>query len=396
MAKNNQPQFKQTEIGLIPEDWEILTIKDFCSVKNGKTNSIDAKSDGIYPLFDRSHEIKYSDKYLFDSEAIIIPGEGKEFTPLFYEGKFDLHQRAYAITPDSKNISMDYLYYWLDCKKDWLSQIAVGSTVKSLRLNMLKDFIVGVPSLNEQQKIAEVLGTLDEKIELNRKMNKTLESLGQAIFKRLFIYNNKHQNWQERKLGEFVELVNGSSYKSSELSDSDTALITLGNFVRGGGFKRDGFKEYTGKLKESQIIHDGDVLVAHTDITQRAEIAGVPALATGTKKYKTVGISMDIVKVNPLDINISPGLLYFLLKSVEFQGYKYGYVSGTTVLHLNKKCIPDFTIQMPVDTKELRKISDNFQPLIEKIAKNEDEIETLSQIRDSLLPRLMSGKLRVG
>ena len=93
----NSAGFKKTEIGEIPEDWEIKELKDFCDIKTGRSNSIDASDSGRYAFFDRSPITKFSDKYLFEGDAVIVPGEGKEFVPRFYSGKFDLHQRAYAI-----------------------------------------------------------------------------------------------------------------------------------------------------------------------------------------------------------------------------------------------------------------------------------------------------------
>lgn len=290
-----------------------------------------------------------------------------------------------------------YLYYYFlsPLAKSKLKSLLSGSTQKFIGLNQLRNFPIILPENVVQEKVASILESLDQKIELNRRMNETLEKIGQALFKHHFIDNPERKSWETRKLGEFVEVVNGASYKSSELSTSDTALITLGNFVRGGGFKRDGYKEFTGKLKDSQIIHDGDILVAHTDVTQKAEIAGVPALATGTKKYRTVGISMDVARINSVDENISSGFLYFLLMSPEFQNHKAGYVSGTTVLHLNKKCIPSFSLEVPRDTNQIGNLSALFQPIVEKIAANEDEVETLASLRDSLLPRLISGGLKV-
>jgi len=115
-----EKNFKKTEIGLIPVDWDSLFIKDICFVKNGKTNVQDSEENGEFPLFDRSNEVKKSNKYLFDTEAIIIPGEGKEFSPKYYKGKFDLHQRAYMISSSNlKKINLKFVYYWIKRKKDF-------------------------------------------------------------------------------------------------------------------------------------------------------------------------------------------------------------------------------------------------------------------------------------
>lgn len=121
--------------------------------------------EGDFVFFDRSVDIRWSDKYLFDGEAIIVPGEGQEFIPKYFNGKFDLHQRAYAIM-GFIGASGEYLYYLLTYHKNYFLSQAVGSTVKSLRLPIFKKMKLTLPSFEEQQKIASVLNTADREIEL--------------------------------------------------------------------------------------------------------------------------------------------------------------------------------------------------------------------------------------
>jgi restriction endonuclease S subunit len=136
-----ETEFKETEIGEIPKDWEVKKLGDMATIKTGKTDVKDAVEDGEYPLFDRSDQIKRSNKYLFDTEAVIVPGEGKDFTPRYYKGKFDLHQRTYA----------------------------------------------PYPPLPEQSRIATVLSWFDDLIEVKKRQNEILEKTAMAIFKSWFI-----------------------------------------------------------------------------------------------------------------------------------------------------------------------------------------------------------------
>ncbi|MDC4183625.1 restriction endonuclease subunit S [Mycoplasma bradburyae] len=123
-------------------------ISDFASIKNGKNNVSDSLSQGKYPFFDRSKNIKYSNEYLFDTKAIIIPGEGSEFFPRYFEGKFDLHQRCYAIY-DIKDIDPKYLYYYILVNKSLLRKRAGGSTVSSLRMGDIANFPLLLPDLKK-------------------------------------------------------------------------------------------------------------------------------------------------------------------------------------------------------------------------------------------------------
>src|SRR3989344_2605617 len=152
-----------------PKNWRKVRLGDICRIKTGKTDSQDAVEGGAYPLFDRSATIKRSDKFLFDTSAIILPGEGQEFAPRFYEGKFDLHQRVYAIYCDEEkrcdNLSLKFLYYFLFLNREYFAQTATGATVKSLRLPIIADCPITLPPLPTQKQIADVLSAYDNLIE---------------------------------------------------------------------------------------------------------------------------------------------------------------------------------------------------------------------------------------
>lgn len=305
--------------------------------------------------------------------------------------------RCLRVRPDQTKVNPRYLSFVLRSPKftNYIKSIAVGATMPSINTKLLATAPVTLLPHAEQDKVANILDAIEEKIELNRQMNETLEQMGQTLFRHYFINNPEVEKWEKKSLGDFVELVNGASYKSTELQPSSHALVTLKSVGRGGGFSRRGYKEYTGKMKDSQIVHDGDLVVAHTDLTQKAEVAGYPALVDGAQQYDQVAISMDLVKVVPRSQELSSSVVYFLLKTREFQDHKMGYISGSTVLHLSKKCIPSYEIAMPSDEAALQVISSEFDDLMEKIKDNNQQTQTLTTLRDTLLPRLISGKVKV-
>lgn len=145
------------------EEWNAKILQDVCEITNGKANAQDHVENGNYPLFDRSEVIKATDNFIFDCEAVIIPGEGVRFTPKYYEGKFNLHQRAYALKDFSFNGK--FVYFSMLHKSNLLSEKAVKSTVLSLRLPILQTFPIEIPiNPKEQQKIASCLSSLDDVI----------------------------------------------------------------------------------------------------------------------------------------------------------------------------------------------------------------------------------------
>jgi type I restriction enzyme S subunit len=165
--------------------WEKKTLVDVClRITNGKANAEDHEDDGIYPLYDRSEIIKKSSEFAFDDEAVIIPGEGMRFQPKYHQGKFNLHQRAYALMQHQGDAR--FVYYALDRFKDTLAKNAVKSTVLSLRLPIIEGFGLAVPRRVEQQKIADCLSSLDDLITAEIQKLDTLKTYKKGLMEQLF------------------------------------------------------------------------------------------------------------------------------------------------------------------------------------------------------------------
>ena len=144
-------------------DWEEKKLGEISRITTGSSNREDSNLDGKFTFFDRSQDIRSSNRFLFDAEAIIIPGEGQEFIPEYFIGKFDLHQRTYAIMDIEPN-NGKFLFYYIIFNSNHLNSHAVGSTVKSLRLPMFEKMPIKLASQEEQTKIANFLSAIDEKI----------------------------------------------------------------------------------------------------------------------------------------------------------------------------------------------------------------------------------------
>ena len=196
------------------------------------------------------------------------------------------------------------------------------------------------------------------------------------------------------KLDKWVTCVNGVSYKGTDLKPSRTALVTLKNFNRTGGIRMDGFKEYSGLFKSNHEVFERDLVVAHTDITQGAEVIGNPIMVFKPEKYDHLVISMDLVKVISKKTYISNEFLYFLMKTNEFKQHCIGFSNGSTVLHLSKKAIPLFEFPKTTE-KKIHDFNIFAMATMDKIFINLKSINTLESLRDTLLPKLISGEVRV-
>lgn len=278
------------------------------------------------------------------------------------------------------------------------SQVGVPSIAQPS--SHLKSILLNLPPLPEQQGITFVLSSLDDKIELLRDQNKTLEQTAQTIFKEWFgkylVKDKLPEGWRIFKLSEIVDTINGYSYKGKELvQESESALVTLKSFDRNGGFQTRGFKPFSGNPKDSQEVQIGDLVVAHTDLTQDAEVLGNPAFIFDDGGFKKMYITMDLVKVVSKSNSISKSFLYYLMKDRHFKGHCVGYANGTTVLHLSKKAIPEYEMALPENKQKIIDFSEIADKTTEKITANIKQILSLTKTRDALLPKLMTGEIRV-
>lgn len=269
----------------------------------------------------------------------------------------------------------------------------IGSAQKALTIIGLKKIKIKLPPSSDQTAITEVLSSLDDKIDHLHRENQTLEKMAETVFREWFV-EGAQKSWKAVQLGNYVSCINGISYKSSELNSSKIALVTLKNFDRNGGFRLDGFKEFTGKYKEQQVVNQGDLVVAHTDITQDAEIIGNPIFVVADPEYDVMVISMDLVKVTSNYNWLSNEFLYLMMKSGEFKQHCLVYSNGSTVLHLNKLAIPEFVFLLPqIDL--LNQFTLHVRPLLIKKFRNINSIRTITVLRDTLISKLMSGEVRV-
>lgn len=204
-------------------------------------------------------------------------------------------------------------------------------------------------------------------------------------------------DWELTPLSSIAMFISGYSYKGNELQESSVAMATIKNFNRHGGFKLDGYKEIlpSSKLKPEHHVAMFDTLVAHTDLTQNAEVIGNAEPVLSLSGYDDIIFSMDVVKVLPNNPEISKFLIASILQTQQFKGHCLGYVNGTTVLHLSKKALPEYLLMLPKDFSVLKPLDDAVSSMYQKMALNIDESVQLSKLRDSLLPRLMSGELDV-
>lgn len=336
-----------------------------------------------------------------------------------------------------------------------LARYNSGSAQPSLNRNYIYGMSLRVPVRRLQDKIVSTVHSIDKKIDFNRRINQTLEAMAQALVKSWFVdfdpvkakisaltegrdplraamsaisgksdaeldalppeqyeelaeivelfpdgmekseLGEIPKGWAPTSIRDVVEVVKGKSYSSKDLVDNDeVALVTLKSFERGGGFRMDGFKPYVGPYKSEQVVLPGDLIVAYTDVTQAAELIGKPAVVVGVSHFKTLVASLDVGIVRPVSERVSRQFLYGLFMTDAFQSHTFAHTSGTTVLHLAKEGVPSYIFACP-DKRLVRFFSGAAEAMAMEKQKLLDQNRSLAILRDTLLPKLLSGELSV-
>lgn len=343
-----------------------------------------------------------ADKYVLQVNDIVFARTGNSTgRSYFYDGSDGVLVYAgflikFSLDPAKVNPRIMKYYTHSQEYYDWVKSFDTGGTRGNINAKTYGSMPITLPPRDIQDKIVEVLKSLDEKIELNKRINDNLEQQIQTLYREWFIDNPKTE-WATMALSEVATFVGGYSYKGNELVDSsETAMATIKNFERNGGFKLDGYKPVSpsSKLKEEQHAELFDILIAHTDLTQNAEVIGNAEIILSKDSYSDVIFSMDLVKVVAKESFPYQFLLALLLKNPVFKSHCIGYVNGTTVLHLNKRALPDFNTQIPT-CEDAARMNEIAKSIFTKMSENLSEIANLTKLRDSLLPKLMSGELKI-
>jgi len=303
----------------------------------------------------------------------------------------------------------------------WLTSRMQGSVTQKINIGTLRELPVPTPPISQQNAIASVLATLDDKIEINLRVNETLEAMARAVFKDWFVdfgptraklagrspylapeiwalfpdrldEDGKPINWPALPLGAFFRLVRGLSYKGEFLRQGGVPMINLGCFQGGGRFDASKLKAYSGEYKPRHVVSSGTLVIANTDMTQNRVILGSPHVV-GDEGDELI-FSHHVYAARPLndEARARTRFFYFHLLRPEFRERAEGFASGTTVLFLPVDAAAN--CRFPIPGQELNTaFLDVVDPLLKRISLNNKQNRALASARDSLLPKLMSGEI---
>ena len=380
-------------------EFDYYSLGDLVKIKYGKNQKkVQDDENGKYPIYGTGGLMGYSIDYLYDKPSVLIGRKGSIEKVRYIEEPFWTVDTLFYTEVNEEIVIPKFLYYVMSLID--LSRYNEGTSIPSLRTETLNRLDIPIPNLDYQKRILTVLSNIDAKISINEEINRNLRNLIKILYKnyfKSFEIGNIPDDWEIVNIESIIKIYNGYSYKGNELRESDCAMVTIKNFNRDGSFRTDGFKEiiYSDKIKKHHFINENDVLISCTDVTQDADIIGNCIILLDKQNYNELIMSMDLVKIESKIPEINNFLLATIFKSYSFKKHILGYVNGTTVLHLDKNGIKKFKIALPKNLSELKNISERFEIIYNEIQCNQKEINKLINLRDTLLPKLMSGEIDV-
>ena len=289
-----------------------------------------------------------------------------------------------------EEVSPTFLYYTFKSRRftGYIHGISQGTSVQlNMKVRDLLGYDFYLPPLPEQKAIADMLSSFDEKIELLREQNKTLETLAQTIFKEWFVNFNYPDATGEMVDSELGEIPKG--WRVGKLGDVveifDSKRVPLSSNERQ---KRQGIYPYYGATKAMDYIDDylfdGTYLLMAEDGSVMDD-KGYPFLQYVWGKFWVNNHTHILQGKN----GFSTEALYVFLKKRKVASI----VNGAVQLKINQKNLMNFDILIPAN-EVLQSFNEFLQPIFEKVKNNSSQIQTLSKTRDALLPKLMSGGVR--
>jgi type I restriction enzyme S subunit len=262
--------------------------------------------------------------------------------------------------------------------QEYIHNFANGTTIKNVSLNTMREYPFLLPPLQEQQTIASILSSLDDKVDLLHRQNKTLEALAETLF-RQWIVEEADESWEEKSLIEIADYLNGLALqKFPPKGYNDLPVIKIREMKQGITENTDHCNK---EIPSQYIIQDGDILFSWSGSLEIVIWSGGEG-----------ALNQHLFKLSSKKY---PKWFYYLATQSHLPTFKSIAESKTTTMgHIQREHLKQATISIP--PKELFDSYDRtIAPLIEKVIKNNFQIRTLTQLRDTLLPKLMSGEVRV-
>ena len=332
---------------------------------------------------------KYSSP--LNDSTILFSIDGTIGNIALYRGeKCILGKGACYINPNTKIINQMYLYYELLSPRfhAYIDKMSTGSTISHISLRTMRNYEFACPSLDEQTRIASILQSIDDKIDLLRRENATLEKMAETLFRQWFVEEGKEE-WEEKPLEQVVDIAIGRTPPRKEskwfsTNPNDVKWLSIKDMGNDSVFL---FNTSEYLTKEAVATFSIPIIPMNTVVLSFKMTVGRVGITTEQMLSNEAIAHFKFTKSTPF----TKEYLYLFLKS-----YKYDTLGTTSsiVTSINSAMIKDMIIPIP-DGKTMDSFKEQTQTIFDKIYSNQKQIQTLIQTRNGLLPKLMSNEIKI-
>ena len=365
-------------------NWKTYKLGKVAKFQTGKLNSNAAIENGKYPFFTCSPTTLAIDDYAFDKEAILLAGNNAEgnFSIKYFKGKFNAYQRTYIIEAKNDICDIKFLFYALKICLRQFKQMSQGTSTKFLTAVILNNFEISLPGLEEQRRIAGILGAIDDKIECNRHINSNLELQAQALFEKWFV-NNIAQTTEYNKvaLTDIANYLNGLAMQRFRPKDDEKGIPVL-KIKELGQSSCDSTSDLCSpSIDDKYIIDDGDIIFSWSG-----------TLLVDIWCGGTCGLNQHLFKVT--SDKYPKWFVYYWTRHHLAKFIRIAKDKAVTMGHIKRSDLENSEVLVP-DGLLLEKYDNMMSPIFNAIISNRIENRNLATLRDTLLPKLMNGEIKL-
>lgn len=366
-------------------EFDYYSLGDLVKIKYGKNQKkVQDDDNGKYPIYGTGGLMGYSIEYLYDKPSVLIGRKGSIEKVRYIDEPFWTVDTLFYTEVNEEMVIPRFLYYIMSQIN--LGRYNEGTSIPSLRTETLNRLDLPIPDLDYQNRVLSILSSIDKKIEINEKINKNLEELMHVLFKKYFIDNNpfyveNDEKWNIIKLKDLIirnrdKINDFDNWKDElliDLSNMPRFSIAISNFDKG--------KKFTSNIYK---LNKYDLLFGSIrPYFGKVGFSPINGVVTGT-----------VHSFKPID-DIYYSLVLSLISSKTFINYTVSVSKGTKMPSVKWDDFINYEFAIPDDLSKIGEYNKILLPLIHKIEKNILEIQRLTKLRDTLLPKLMSGEIDV-
>ncbi len=357
-------------------EWQSTKLGDVLTLNYGKALKAENRIPGNFPVYSSAGLTGYHNESLVKSHGLIVGRKGTVGKVYYSKVPFCCIDTAYYVLPNESKYSLDYFYYLLQTLG--LEDLNEDSAVPGLNRETAYQQEFLLPSVPEQKAIASVLSSFDDKIDLLHRQNTTLEAMAETLFRQWFV-EKAHEDWDEGTLKDEFDFTMGQSPAGSSFNEDGLGVpMFQGNADFGFRFPTE--RVYT--TEPARFAEPMDTLIS----------VRAPVGAQNMAKVKCCigrGVAAFRYKSNPNFYTYT----YFKLRSLMEEIKKFND-EGTVFGSISKSDFENLVTSIPND-KDVKRFEVEAKPINDKIINNCEQIQTLEKLRDNLLPKLMSGEVRI-